>query len=66
MRGAVMGGHVAVLGLEQHLAILIDQNGAERMIAMCHGTAGDLERAPQEMRVEFRRVERGNIDHQSL
>jgi hypothetical protein len=34
MRGAVMGGHIAVLGLKQHLAALVDEDGAERMIAM--------------------------------
>ena len=54
MRGAVMGGHVAVLGLDQHLAIGIDQNGAEGMVAVGHGAARDLERPPQEMRVAFR------------
>src|SRR6059058_1475651 len=34
MRGAVMGRHIAVFGLDQHLAILVDEDGAERMIAV--------------------------------
>ena len=57
MRGAVMGGHIAVLGLDQHLAVCVDENGAEGMIAVGHGAARDLERLPQEMRVAFRRAE---------
>ena len=53
MRGAVMRRHVAVLGLDQHVAVPVDQDGAERMIAVGHGTAGDVERPAQEMLVEF-------------
>jgi len=53
MRGAVMIRHVAILGLDQHVAIGIDQNGAERMVAVGRGAAGDLERPPQKMFVDF-------------
>ena len=58
MRGAVMGGHVAVLGLDQHLAVPVDEDGAERMVAMRHGAARDLEGPAQEVLVELRRAER--------
>ena len=51
MRRAVMGGHIAVLGLDQYLMARINENGAEGMVAVGHGTARDLERPPQEMRV---------------
>src|SRR6266849_9596921 len=53
MRGAIMGWHVAILGLDQHLAILVDENGAERMIAVGQSAAGDVERTAQKMLVEF-------------
>ncbi len=53
MRGGIMGWHVAVLGLDQHLAILVDENGAERMIAVGHGAAGDVEGTAQKMLVEL-------------
>ena len=46
MRGAVTGGHIAVLGLDQYLTAPVDENGAERMIAVGHGAARDLERPP--------------------
>ena len=51
-----MRGHVAVLGLDQHGAILADENGAEGMIAMGQRAAGDLERPAQEILVELSRV----------
>ena len=57
MRGTVMGGHIAVLSLDQYLTARVNENGAERMIAVGHGAAGDLERSPQEMRVALRRAE---------
>ena len=57
MRGAVMEGHVAVLGFEQHLPVLGDQDSAEGMIAVRRGAAGHLKGSPQEMRVELRRAE---------
>jgi hypothetical protein len=41
---AVAGGHVAVLGLDQHVAIPIDEDSAERVIAVGQSAAGDLER----------------------
>jgi hypothetical protein len=53
MRGAVMIRHIAVLGLDQHVAIRIDQNGTERMVAVGQGAAGDLERPAQKMFVDF-------------
>ncbi len=43
MRGAVMRRHVAVLGFEQNVAVRIDQNRAERMVAMGDGAPGDVE-----------------------
>src|ERR1700753_27380 len=46
-----MRRHVAVLGLDQHVAMRIDQDGAERMIAVGHCAAGDLEGPAQKMRV---------------
>ena len=64
MRGPVMGGHVAVLGLDQHVMVLIDENGAEWMIAMGHGAAGDFERPAQKKFVEFRSTQIGYIGHQ--
>ncbi len=57
MRGSVMPWHVTVLRLEQHVAMPIDQNGAEGMIAAIDGAAGDVERSPQKMFVELRRVQ---------
>ena len=53
MRGAVTRGHVAVLGFDQHVAVLIDENGAEGMVAVADGAAGDLERSAQEKFVAF-------------
>ena len=66
MGGAVMGGHVAVLGLDQHLAIPIDQNGAEGMIAMGDGAAGDVERPAQKMLVKFRPAQTRNVVHYGI
>ena len=51
------GRHIAVLGFEQHLPVLGDQDSAERMIAVRRRTAGHLKGSPQEMRVELRRAE---------
>jgi hypothetical protein len=59
MRGAVMGRHVAVLDLDQHGAAPVDEQGAERVIAMGHAAAGDVERSPQEVHVAFQRAQRG-------
>jgi hypothetical protein len=56
MCGAVMRRHVAVLGLDQHVAVLIDENRAEGMIAMGDGAARDIERAAQKMFVELGRA----------
>jgi len=47
MRGAVMRGHVAVLDLDQHGAIGIDQQRAKGMVAVGDGAAGDVERPAQ-------------------
>ena len=66
MRGAVMGGHVAVLDLDQHRAALVDEQGAEGMIAMGHGAAGDVERSPQEMRVAFQWAQRSEPDDDAI
>src|SRR6266404_3693383 len=63
MRGAVMVRHVAVLGLDQHVAILVDENGGEGMIAVGQGTASDVERTPQEMLIKFRRTHVRNAVH---
>jgi hypothetical protein len=43
MSGAVMRRHVAVFGLDQHVAMLIDKNGAEGMVAVGQGAASDIE-----------------------
>src|ERR1700733_11292173 len=53
MRGAVMGRHVAVFGLDQDLAVSTDQNGAEGMVAVRHRTAGDIKGMPQEVLVQL-------------
>ena len=50
--------HVAVLGLDQYAVILIDEKGAEWMIAMPCGAASDLERHAQKMPVASQRCER--------
>jgi hypothetical protein len=52
VRGAVTGGHIAVLGLDQHVAVPIDENGGEWVVAVADGAAGDVERSPQEKFVE--------------
>ena len=57
VRGAVIEGHVTVLGFEQHLPVQGDQDGAERMIAVSRRTAGHLKGEAQEMRVELRLAE---------
>src|SRR5438309_7106454 len=49
-----MRRHVAVLGLDQHGAIRIHENGAEGMVAMGQRSAGDFERPAQEILVELR------------
>jgi hypothetical protein len=48
-----MRRHVAVLGLHQNAPILIDENGAERMIAVVCGAARYLERLTQKMLITF-------------
>ncbi len=48
-----MRRHVAVLGLDQHVAVLIDQDGAKGVVAMGERTAGNLERPAQKMFIEF-------------
>ena len=40
-----MRGHIAVLDLGQNLAAGIDKDGAEGVVAVGQGAAGDLERA---------------------
>src|ERR1700730_571789 len=59
----VMRRHLAVLGLDQHVAILIDENGAEGMVAVGQGAAGDLERPAQKMLIEFGRPHIRNAVH---
>src|SRR3981081_288059 len=54
MSGRVMRGHIAVLDLDQNLAVRINQDGAEGMVAAGQGAASDLERAAQKMFVPFR------------
>src|ERR1700682_1484213 len=56
MSGAIMRRHVAVLGLDEHVAILVNENGAEGMIAVGQGAAGDIERSAQKMLVELGRT----------
>src|ERR1700761_9523218 len=56
MGGPIMRRHVAVLDFDQHVAVLIYQKCAERMIAVGDGAAGDIERPAQEMFVKFGRV----------
>ena len=65
MRGAVMVGHVAVLGLDQNVVVLIDKDGAERMIAVAGGAAGDIERPAQKMFVEFGSAQIRNVHDRS-
>src|ERR1700730_9275673 len=43
VRGAVTRRHVTVLGFDQDVAVVIDQDGAERMVAMADGAPGDVE-----------------------
>ena len=64
MRGAVLRGHVAVRGLDQHLAIGADQDGPERMIAVRRRAARDIEGAAEKMLVAPGRTGRRDIDHQ--
>ena len=45
--GAVMRRHVAVLGFDQDAALAIDQDGAERVVAVAGRAARRLERAAQ-------------------
>src|ERR1700760_4952436 len=54
MGGAVMIRHETVFGFDQDMAGLVDQHGAERMIAMADRAACHRERAAQEMRVTLR------------
>src|SRR4051812_38333085 len=63
MRGPVMRRHVAVFGFDEHVAIVIDENRAEGMIAMAERAAGDFERPAQKMLVEFGRTHRRNAVH---
>src|ERR1700687_1828412 len=63
MSGAIMGRHVAVFDLDQHVAISVDQNGAEGMIAVGQGAARDFERPAQKMLVEFGRTHIRNAVH---
>jgi hypothetical protein len=39
---AVLRRHLTVLGFQQHLAVLVDQNGAEGMVALDHLGFGPL------------------------
>ena len=64
MRGPVMRRHVAVLGLDQDGTVLIDQHGAERMVAVGKRAAGDVERSAQEILIKFDGAEMRNIAHQ--
>src|SRR5580704_12165868 len=54
MGGPVMRRHVTVLDFDQNIAVRIDKDRAERMVAVGDGAAGDIERAAQKMFVEFR------------
>ncbi|MGY3468950.1 hypothetical protein ACVW0I_005821 [Bradyrhizobium sp. LM6.11] len=49
MRGAIVIRHVAVLGLDQHPAVGIDDDATEGMVAMGEGTAGDRKRKAEEV-----------------
>ena len=60
MRSAVVVGHVAVLGLDQHLAIGIDDDAAERMVAMGERAARDREGQAEEVLVAL-----GSAAHRS-
>src|SRR4051794_33114538 len=51
MRGAVVIGHVAVLGFDQDLAFGIDDDATEGMVAVGEGTAGDRKGKGAEGRV---------------
>src|SRR3954452_10791830 len=51
MRGAVVIGHVAVLGFDQDLAFGIDDDATEGMVAVGEGTAGDRKGKAQEVLV---------------
>src|SRR5882757_11371235 len=64
MRRAVMARHVAVFGFEEQVAIVVNQDGAEGMVAVSARTAGHFERAAQEMVVAFGRLEIRIIAHQ--
>lgn len=51
MRGAVVIRHVTVLCLDQHFAFSIDDDAAERMVAVGEGTAGDRKGKAEEVLV---------------
>jgi hypothetical protein len=50
---AVTVRQVAVLGFDQHLAVRIDDDAAEGMVAMGEGTAGDRKGQTQKVLVAF-------------
>ena len=53
VQACVASGHVAVLGLDQNVAVPIDEDSTKRMIAVGQRAAGDLERPAQKMLVEL-------------
>jgi hypothetical protein len=53
MRGAVVIGHKAVLGLDQQVTLVVEMDGAEGVVAMAHGAARDLEGSAQKSLVKL-------------